>query len=140
MIILDTNVVSELMRPAPAEVVLQWLAAQPSADLFTTAITQAEILFGLALMPAGRRRAALIGAADQMFDLDFAGRILPFDTAAAREFAALAAERQRRGRPAGALDVQVAAIAQSRGAVVATRNVADFEGFGPRVMDPWAQN
>ena len=137
MIVLDTNVVSELMRPGPAETVLQWMANQPSAELFTTTITQAAILFGLAVLPEGRRRSGLLAAAEAMFDVDFAGRILPFDIAAAREFAELAAERQRQGRPAGALDVQVAAIARSRGAVVATRNVADFEGFGPPVINPW---
>ena len=139
MIVLDTNVVSELMRPQPDQTVLQWMANQPSVDLFTTTITQAEILFGLAILPDGRRKAGLLAAAEAMFDLDFAGRILPFDTASAREFAALAAERQRKGRPAGAFDVQVAAIARSRRAVVATRNVADFEDFGPPVVNPWEQ-
>ncbi len=138
MIVLDTNVLSELMRPAPSDVVLRWVADQPAASLFTTTVTQAEILFGLEILPQGRRRASLLAAAEQMFDTDFSGRVLPFDAAAAQEFALLAADRHRQGRPAGAFDVQVAAIARSRGAAVATRNVSDFEGFGAPVLNPWS--
>ena len=137
MMVLDTNVVSELMRAAPAESVMRWMADQPSASLYTTTITQAEILFGVALLPTGRRRASLLAAAEQMFEVDFAGKLLAFDSAAARTFAALASDRQRKGRPAGTLDIQVAAIAQSRGAGVVTRNVAHFEDAGLTVIDPW---
>ena len=137
MIVLDTNVLSELMRPEPSDVVLRWMLGQPSDSLVTTTVTQAEILFGVRLLPEGRRRTALVAAAEQMFETDFAGRVLPFDSAAARQFAELAAERQRRGRPTGAFDLQVAAITKSRGATVATRNVGDFEGFGPPVINPW---
>ena len=137
MMVLDTNVVSELMRAAPAESVMRWMADQPSASLYTTTITQAEILFGVALLPTGRRRASLLAAAEQMFEVDFAGKLLAFDSAAARAFADLASERQRKGRPAGTLDVQVAAIAQSRGAGVVTRNMTHFEGAGLTVIDPW---
>ena len=138
MMVLDTNVVSELMRPAPAEAVTRWLADQPSSSLYTTTITQAEILFGVALLPEGRRRDSLLAAAEQMFEVDFAGKLLTFDSAAARAFAALAFDRRRMGRPAGTLDIQAAAIAQSRGAGVVTRNVADFEGVGLTVIDPWS--
>lgn len=137
MMVLDTNVISELMRAAPAESVMKWMADQPSASLYTTTITQAEILFGVALLPEGRRRDSLLAAAEQMFEIDFAEKLLAFDSAAARAFAILASDRQRKGRPAGALDIQVAAIAQSRGAGVVTRNVAHFEGAGVAVIDPW---
>lgn len=99
MIVLDTNVVSEAMRPAPAERVLSWLARQPSSGLFTTTITQAEILYGLELMPRGKRRLMLGVAVDAMFAEDFAGRILAFDGDAARAFAHIAASRRARGRP-----------------------------------------
>jgi predicted nucleic acid-binding protein len=83
MIVLDTNVLSEVMRPPPSEAVLRWFAMHPAATLFTTTITQAEILFGLALLPEGRRRSDLLMAAEQMFAEDFAGRVLPFDSMAA---------------------------------------------------------
>jgi toxin FitB len=138
MMVLDTNVVSELMRTAPAEAVIRWLADQPGSSLYTTTITQAEVLFGVALLPEGRRRDSLLAAAEQMFEVDFAGKLLAFDSAAARAFAAVASDRRRMGRPAGTLDVQVAAIAQSRGAGVVTRNVSHFEGVGIAVIDPWS--
>jgi toxin FitB len=137
VIVLDTNVVSEAMRPAPSDAVLRWMAAQPSAGLFTTTVTQAEILFGLALLPDGRRRNDLLVAAERMFAEDFAGRVLPFDTAAALAFAPIAAGRRRMGRPTGAFDAQIAAIARSRGASLATRNVADFLDCGLSIINPW---
>lgn len=137
MIVLDTNVLSELMRPAPSEAVLRWVAAQPTIALFTTTITQAEILFGLALLPDGRRRSDLLSAAEQMFAEDFAGRVLPFDAAAAEAFAPIAAGRRRMGRPTAAFDAQITAIASSRGAALATRNVADFVDCGLSIIDPW---
>lgn len=137
MIILDTNVVSELMRASPSQAVLDWIAGQPMADLFTTTITQAEILFGVALLADGRRRAGLAQAAGQMFAEDFAGRVLAFDASAAQAFAPIAAARRRAGRPIAAFDAQIAAIAFASGAVLATRNVADFEGCGVVVVNPW---
>ena len=137
MIVLDTNVLSELMRPRPAQTVVAWIAAQPAASLFTTAIAQAEILYGVALLPAGRRRNGLAATVDAIFELDLAGRVLPFDSAAAREFAVIAASGRQMGRPMAQADAQIAAIALSRGAQLATRNVADFEHRGIRVIDPW---
>lgn len=137
MIVLDTNVLSELMRPTPSEAVLRWFAGRSAATLFTTTITQAEILFGLALLPEGRRRSDLLVAAEQMFAEDFAGRVLPFDSMAAKAFAPIAAGRRQQGRPTGAFDAQIAAIAASHGAALATRNVADFLDCGVPIINPW---
>jgi hypothetical protein len=138
MIVLDTNVLSELMRSAPSDAVLAWVARQPATLLFTTTITQAEVLFGIALLAEGRRRSGLEQAARQMFKEDFADRVLPFDAAAAGSFAELAASRRRRGKPISTLDAQIAAIVVSRGAVLASRNVSDFLGCGLTIANPWA--
>jgi predicted nucleic acid-binding protein len=137
MIILDTNVLSETMKPVPAAEVLQWLASQPAARLFTTSISQAEILFGLEIMPKGKRRTALQTEAEAMFEEDFAGRILPFDADAARMFPRIAASRRALGRPIAQDDAQIAAIARSRGASLATRNTGDFESCGVTLLNPW---
>ncbi|MBI3664676.1 MAG: type II toxin-antitoxin system VapC family toxin [Acidobacteria bacterium] len=137
MIILDTNVLSEVMRPFPTEEVLRWLATQPASRLFTTTITQAEILYGLELLPRGKRRAAFESAVEAMFEEDFADRILPFDSDAARVFPQIAASRRALGRPITQWDAQIAAIARSRGAVLATRNTGDFEHCGITVLNPW---
>jgi len=137
MIILDTNVLSEVMKPAPDAEVLAWMAAQPAANLYTTSITQAEILHGLMLLPAGRRRRALEAAATSMFTEDFGGRILGFGTDAAPPYARIASERRRAGRPISHFDAQIAAIACSTGAAVATRNLRDFDGCGVTLVDPW---
>jgi predicted nucleic acid-binding protein len=137
MIVLDTNVLSETLRPEPAEAVRRWMAGQPSARLFTTTICEAEIRYGLALMPMGRRRVALERAVATIFEEDLAGRVLPFDSAAARAFAEIAATRRGLGRPIGEFDAQIAAIAASRGASVATRNVGDFTDCGIAVTSPW---
>lgn len=137
MIILDTNVLSELLRQKPAASVQSWIAAEEMSGLFTTTITEAEMLLGVALLPAGRRRTGLREAVAGLFDGDFAGRVLPFDSSAARAFALVAAERRRAGRPISQLDAQIAAIARSRGARIATRNASDFEGCGLDVIDPW---
>jgi predicted nucleic acid-binding protein len=137
MIILDTNVLSEAMKPSPSARVLSWLAEHPPSRLFTTTITQAEILYGLELLPAGKRRAALESAVEAMFEEDFAGRILPFDCNAARMFPQVAAARRAAGRPATQFDAQIAAIARSRGAILATRNTSDFEHCGVAVLNPW---
>lgn len=137
MTVLDTNVLSELMKPRPAAKVLAWLAAKPTAALYTTSITQAEILHGVMLLPAGRRRSAFEAAVVSMFAEDFGGRILPFGSDAATAYADIAVDRRRAGRPISHFDAQIAAIARSTGAAVATRNVTDFEGCGVPVVDPW---
>ena len=138
MIVLDTNVVSELMRPSPAPAVEQWVATRPAASLFFSAVGEAELRYGVAILAAGRRRAALASAIEAMLREDFAGRVLPFDSAAARTYAEIAASRRATGRPVAQADVQIAAIARSRGMALATRNVRDFEGMGIELLDPWA--
>ena len=137
MIIVDTNVLSELMKREPAPTVEQWLTAQPPASLFTTSVTEAEVLYGVALLPAGERRDALQEAVAAMFEEDFDDRVLPFDGAAAYDYAIIASHRRQAGKPISQFDAQIAAIARSRGAVVATRNVSDFEDCGVDVHNPW---
>jgi len=117
--------------------VLRWVSEQPARSLFLTSITQAEILHGLALLPPGRRRKALSEAASAMFREDFAGRILSFCTEAAPFYAWIAAERSRAGRPISQLDAQIAAVARSTGASLATRNVRDFQDCGVKLINPW---
>lgn len=137
MIVLDTNVVSEALRPRPSANVLAWMRLEPLAALFTTTITEAELLYGVAVLPDGRRRHLLEAAIMQILTTLFPGRILPFDSPAAREFADIAATRRRAGHPIGEADGRIAAIARSRGASIATRNVDDFAGCGLNVIDPW---
>jgi predicted nucleic acid-binding protein len=137
MIVLDTNVVSELMRPIPHRGVARWVAARPASSLFTTTITQAEIFYGVRMLPRGRRRDALETSVRAMFDEDLGGRILSFGPDAALLYAEVAAERCRVGRPISHFDAQIVAIARAVGATLATRNVRDFEGCGVRVVDPW---
>jgi predicted nucleic acid-binding protein len=137
MIVLDTNVISELMRRKPDPRVMAWIVGQPMAGVFTTTLTQAEIFCGLALLPEGRRRDQLLAAARPMFDVDLAGRVLPFDTDAAIVYPGIAAGRKQGGRPISQIDAQIAAIVHSRGARLATRNVRDFADCGITVVDPW---
>lgn len=137
MILLDTNVVSELMKPVPADRVKRWTASQPPPSLYTTRITQAEILHGIMLLPAGRRHTSLEAAAEAMFAEDFNGRVLAFGSDAARLYARIAADRRRAGRPISQFDAQIAAIAPSTGAAIATRNVVDYDGCGIRIINPW---
>jgi predicted nucleic acid-binding protein len=137
MIVLDTNVVSELMRPGPSRRVVRWLDARLGASLCTTAVTQAEILHGIALLPRGKRREALAAEAERVFSEDFRGRILPFDSGSARAYAEIAAARPRAGKAMSPLDGQIAAIVHAAGATLATRNMDDFEGCGIRLVDPW---
>lgn len=138
MILLDTNVVSEAMRPAPASDVLEWLDKQSVTGLFTTAITEAELRFGLARMDAGRRRDGLAAALDRALETLFRGRVLPFDRDAARAYSEIAVHRFAIGRPISQLDCQIAAIARARGGAVATRNVTDFADTGVEIIDPWS--
>ena len=140
MIILDTNVISELMRSQPDTSVSQWTATHQATNLLITALTQAEILYGLELLPKGKRRTALKEAAQSMFDLDFAGRILPFDANAAKQFAVIAANRRTLGRPISQIDAQIAAIARVYRATLATRNVSDFEECGINIINPFYIN
>jgi predicted nucleic acid-binding protein len=138
VILLDTSVVSELTRPAPAAAVFAWAAAQPWGALHITAVTEAELRLGLALLPDGARRAALAAKVEQMIVEGLSGRVLPFDRAAAAHYAAFMAARRRAGRPVAMADAQIAAIARARGAaVLATRNTVDFEGCGVPLLDPW---
>lgn len=137
MIVLDTNVLSELMRPAPAHSVVAFVASRPASSQYTTSITQAEILHGILLLPGGRRRARLLSAAIAMFAEDFAGRVLAFGGDAALSYAQIAADRRRAGKPISHFDAQIAAIARSCGASVVARNVHDFEGCGVTVVNPW---
>lgn len=137
MILLDTNVLSELLKPAPEPAVITWLSRQPSLRIFTTAVTQAEILYGVELLPRGRRRSQLEALAATIFEQDFAERVLPFDAEAARAFSKIAASRRAAGRPISGYDAQIASIAHSRKADLATRNTKDFEGCGIHVLNPW---
>lgn len=137
MILLDTNILSELMRPAPAQAVDQWLAAQPDAGVFISAVTEAELRYGAALLPAGKKCTQLLAEIEGMLEEDFSGRVLPFDSLAAKTFATIASERRRSGKPISQADAQIAATARSRGASLATRNVQDFEGCGIEVVNPW---
>jgi predicted nucleic acid-binding protein len=136
--ILDTNVVSEPMRPSPSPAVLAWLSASHErGPLFVTTITVAEILLGIELLPRGKRREQMLAQAEATFAEDFAGHVLPFDEDAARAFPEIAVRRRAQGRPIADLDAQIAAIAHSRDAILATRNTADFEGCGVRLVNPW---
>jgi toxin FitB len=137
MIILDTNVLSELLRPSPARQVEAWLSAQDGTQVYFTTIGEAELRHGVAIMPAGKRRAELSNAIEGMLSDDFRDRILPFDRAAARAYAAIAAERRAAGRPISQFDCQICAIARANDAVIATRNTADFDGCGVVLVDPW---
>ena len=138
MLVLDTNVASELMRPEPAPAVAAWVAERDAKEMFLTAISEAELLYGIAIMPAGRRRERLTATMNRWLELGFSERILPFDSAAARAYAGIAADRRLAGRPIGEADCQIAAISRSRAAILATRNVRDFEGSGVDVVNPWA--
>jgi len=138
VIVLDTNVLSEEIRQSPSPKVLRWFEEQDPVSVFTTAVTQAEMLYGLESLPVGRRRSTLQQAIEKMFEEEFLGRILPFDEDAARSFAKIVAARDALGRPISQFDAMIGAIAKSRHAALATRNVADFQGCGLRIIDPWA--
>lgn len=138
-VLLDTNVVSELMREAPDAHVLAWFSSHQDVALFTSTVTQAEILLGVALLPEGRRKNALAADVELMFEQEFAGRCLPFDSKEAVEYALLSAERSRLGRPISTADAQIAAIALRHRLPLVTRNIKDFVAIqGLEVIDPWA--
>lgn len=138
MILLDTNVLSEFMRPQPSARVVSWLDEQPAGEVYTSAISRAEVELGLLLMPPGKRQEALSQAVWAMFDEDFVGRCLPFDEDAARHYARIVSARTRAGRPISVEDAQIAAIALARRMPLATRNTTDFELIdGFEVVNPW---
>lgn len=138
MFLIDTNVISELMRATPAPSVLKWFSTQDPSTLYLSAVTEAELRTGIAVLPAGRRREGLRAALDAMIAEDFEGRVLPFDTDAAKTYAEIAATRRAAGRPISDADCQIAAIARAKGAPVVTRNMRDFDGCGIPLINPWA--
>jgi toxin FitB len=137
VILLDTNVLSELMRPEPDKGVTDWLDSLDAAAVATTAITAAELLYGVARLPAGRRMERLGDAIRGLIEEDFDGRVEPFDATAAIHYADLLSDRERAGRPISAADAQIAAICRKLGATLATRNTNDFEDAGIDLLDPW---
>ena len=138
MIVLDTNVVSELMRPAPDAKVVAWVDRQPVTDLLITAITAAELRAGVALLPRGRRRTAIAEQIDALIDETFAGFVLPFDVESSGHYGDIVARRTRAGAPIAALDAQIAAVCRQHEAPLATRNHRDFADTGVDLIDPWA--
>jgi predicted nucleic acid-binding protein len=138
MIVLDTNVVSELMRATPEPAVLAWLQQTFSTGLYTTAVTVAEIRYGIARLPEGRRRQTLHQAANEIFAA-FPRQVLPFDLAAATAYADVVASRERDGNPISGFDAQIAAICRSQAATLATRNTKDFTDTGISIIDPWQE-
>jgi len=136
--LIDTNVLSELMRPQPSSVVLKWFEQHKDIDFYTSAITQAELLLGVALLPSGKRRDSIADAIERMFEQNFDGHCFPFDDLAAHEYAVLVAERTRAGLPISTEDAQIAAIALRHGYTLATRNTKDFLNIaGLKLIDPW---
>ena len=138
MILLDTNVLSELMKPRPDKKVVSWLDKQWEWDLWTSAITVAEIFLGIALLDEGKKKAVLFSLAQQMFDQDFKDRCLPFDDLAAAEYAMIVSERAKDGRPISVEDAQIAAISKTANLILATRNVKDFDHIDElELINPW---
>ncbi len=139
MILLDTNVVSAVMAPAPAASVLEWLNGRDAATLYISTITIAEIGYGLRVLPVGKRRQLLEERFDEFVELGFVQRVLPFDHDAARLYAGLMARRREIGRPMGIPDGQIAAIARANRLAIATRNVRDFEECGLEILNPFGE-
>ena len=139
MIVLDTNVLSELARPRPAVQVVRWVDSQDPTQLAVTAVTAAEIRAGIELMPSGRRRDDIERRMDQLLTGAFDRRVYPFDAGSSGHYARAVATRTRSGHPIGALDAQIAAICLQHGAELATRNTDDFTGVGLTVINPWDQ-
>jgi predicted nucleic acid-binding protein len=137
VIVLDTNVLSALMRTDPDDIVVEWLDRQPADSVWLTSITVFEARFGLALLPKGRRRSGLERAFDRVLTEDLSSRVLALDEMAAVTAAQLAADRQRAGRIVDLRDTLIAGIAQARRATIATRNTRHFEGLDVPVVDPW---
>lgn len=142
MYVLDTNVASELVRTdgASAPQVISWISSRKRSDMYLTAVNQAELLYGVAIMPTGRRRLILQAVIDKWLADGFKGRILPFDDVAAQMYAKIAATRRSLGRPIAVADCQIAAITRAKDATLVTRNVQDFENTGINVVNPWAES
>lgn len=138
MIILDTNVISEPMRLTPDEAATAWMRRQAVGDVFVTTISEAEMRFGIERMPQGRKRELLDAQITALFDSDFRGRVLTFDSPAAHAYGEIVARVKRRGRDMEPLEAQIAAIAYVHGALLATRNIHHFEDCGLDLIDPWA--
>ena len=138
MILLDANVISELMLARPVSSVIELVARQPSTSLFLSSISEAELRFGAEILPSGQRRERLLAEIDGMLQDDFAGRIRPFNTGAARAYAVIAAARRASGHPISHADCQIAAIARSVGASVATKDIEGFQGCGIDTINPWS--
>ncbi|HEV8172183.1 MAG TPA: type II toxin-antitoxin system VapC family toxin [Actinoplanes sp.] len=139
MIVLDTNVVSELMRAEPALAVLTWLQQNSGDGMYTTTVTVAEIRYGIARLPEGQRRESLHQAASEIFAA-FPRQVLPFDLAAANAYADVVTVRESLGNPIDGFDAQIAAICRSHAATLATRNTKDFTNTGISVVDPWQES
>ncbi|WP_026455145.1 type II toxin-antitoxin system VapC family toxin [Saccharomonospora iraqiensis] len=137
MTVLDTNVVSELMRPEPDRGVMAWVDRMPPEDVFVTAVTAAELRYGAARLSDGRRKRELVVKVEELFAEDFRGRVLPFDDAAAGCYAEITVAREREGLAVSMADAQIAAICRSHGVPLATRNTKDFSGTGVELLDPW---
>jgi hypothetical protein len=137
VIVLDTNVLSELLRAEPDTRVTAWLVNQPRGSLYTTTVTEAEILYGVSILPDGKRRHSLLAATTAIFHEDFANRLLAFDSDAAGQYAAIGAQRRALGRPISQFDAMIAAMARSRGAALASRNTRDFADCGIELINPW---
>jgi toxin FitB len=137
MIVLDSNVISALIHPSPDKSVLEWTAQQNIAQLYLTAVTEGEILYGIMKLPAGKKRQRLEKSATQLFDHVFVKRILPFDSNAAKEFGILYAKEKQGGRNQGTTDIQIAAITLAHHATLATRNIKDFKQCGIKLVNPW---
>ena len=135
--VVDTNVVSELMRDIPDPNVYRWFNDRDESELFLTAVVEAELRFGISVLPHGRRRNELETTLEQTIAIDFNGRVMPFDGEAARAYATIGAHRRSIGKPIKVMDCQIAAIAKSKGVVVATRDVSDFEHCGVQIVNPW---
>ena len=140
MIVLDTNVISELMRPTPEPAVIDWVDGHADNDLFVTAINIAELLYGIARLPDGRRKSVLAANVERMVDDDLDHRVLPFDETAAAHYADIVVARDRAGHPISVADAQIAAICRSYDATLATRNVNDFASAGVTIVDPWSSS
>ena len=137
MIVLDTNVLSETLKPLPNAAVVAWMAAQPRSTLFTTTVVEAEILYGVAVLADGARKTQLQAALKAIFTEYLSGQVIPFDRDCAEAYAAIAANRKNLGQPISQFDAMIAAATASRGATLATRNLRDFADCGIRLINPW---